>query len=58
MQTTGFLRQVLHYKSEQDLCNTKERTYHTEKLMVNLDLNPSSTRECEGPHLHGNIHLK
>lgn len=58
MQTTGFLSQVLHYKSEQGLCNTKEKNDHTEKLMVNLDLNPSSTRECEGPHVHGNIQLK
>lgn len=55
MQTAGFLRLVLHYMSEQGLCGTKERAYHAEKLIVNLDLNPSSTREREGPHVHGNI---
>lgn len=58
MQTAGFLRLVLHYMSKQGLYSTKERTDHTEKLIVNLDLNPSSTREHEGPHVHGNIRLK
>lgn len=55
MQTTGFLKEVLHYLSKWGLCNTKEETCHTEKLMVNLDLHLSSSWECEGPHVHDNI---
>ena len=36
----------------------QKKTCHAEKLMVNLDLNPSSSRECEGPYVQGNIQLK